>query len=170
MAPCLPWIAATALTAVAASTDLRSRTIPNALTYPALGIGFALACVPELGIGLANALAGCLAGALPALLLFCTGRLGGGDLKLLAAVGTLLGLTATLEVLYLSVLCGAVTALAMGAARVSGRARAALCGQAPPACDGSLPFAVPIAIATACLPWFSSLERLARSVCQGVLA
>lgn len=170
MTPCLPWIAATALTAVAAFTDLRSRSIPNQLTYPALLLGLALGLWPGSGVGAISALAGCLAGALPALALFCSGRLGGGDLKLLAAVGACLGLSATLEMLYLAVLAGSLLAIGMGATRIARRTLSQLRGSAPCACDGSLPFAVPIAVATLCLPWFSSLERSARALAQEVLS
>ena len=71
--------------------DLRERRIPNWLTVPALGVGLVLQGLqrgPEgLLIGLGGAAAGLALLALP----FALGWVGGGDLKLLAAIGALMG-------------------------------------------------------------------------------
>lgn len=95
----LPTIAVT-VSLVAALTDLRTGRIPNLLTFPAMLLGLAL---NGLGHGLAGLL-GSLMG-----IVVCTvapgivykasrGRgIGGGDLKLFAALGALLGPTRGLE-------------------------------------------------------------------------
>ena len=89
--------AAVALCGVAAYTDWRTGTIPNAVTLPPLAIApivyFALD-----GPGLAGAslISAALCGAVP-YLLFRRDALGGGDVKLLAAVGALIGAQVGLE-------------------------------------------------------------------------
>ena len=67
-------------------TDFRSRRIPNWLTGPSLCLGLVL----HLGLGgwrdmATSALAGLLAGGL-FLIFFLAGGMGGGDVKLIAAV------------------------------------------------------------------------------------
>ncbi len=75
----------------AAAIDLRTGRIPNLLTATVAVTGFALA-----GLGLTgHSMAGALAGALIGFALMLPGHLlggtGAGDVKLLAALGTLLG-------------------------------------------------------------------------------
>jgi prepilin peptidase CpaA len=85
-------------------TDLRSRRIPNVLTFTAFGAALALRIAFDGWLGLGLALAGALAA--PAVLLFAhMGRgLGMGDIKLSIAVGALLGPKLAIA----SMLCGAV--------------------------------------------------------------
>ena len=78
-----------ALVFAAAAVDIATRKIPNALTYPAILIGLVLG---SLSVGVTSSVGGLLIAAVPALLLFVFGSLGGGDVKLLAAVGAGLGL------------------------------------------------------------------------------
>ncbi|MEZ4260510.1 MAG: A24 family peptidase [Polyangiaceae bacterium] len=91
-------VIATLVATVAAVTDLRSGHIPNRLTYGALSFGvgahFARGAVcGDLSDGVtagALAVAGAAAcGAVP-LFMFSRGAMGGGDVKLFAAIGALL--------------------------------------------------------------------------------
>ena len=72
----------------AAATDLRDRRIPNAVTAPALALGIAIAWYAGT---LPAALVGLASGLVPGFLLFRRGALGGGDAKLLGAIGALAG-------------------------------------------------------------------------------
>ena len=77
--------------AICLVTDLRERKIFNVVTYPALAAGFILALAFGGVPGAELALFGAAVGALPALVAFLAGALGGGDVKLLAALGALVG-------------------------------------------------------------------------------
>lgn len=120
MLPTAAEIAATALFAVATATDLRSRRIPNAFTYPAILIAPVLAVMEDGTAGLASAGLAVVVTTLPFVLLFATfGGIGGGDVKLLAASALLLRFPVAFDVLFaglivavafLAVRWGAVTA------------------------------------------------------------
>jgi Flp pilus assembly protein protease CpaA len=77
---------------VAASlTDIAHRRIPNAITYPLAAFGL-LYHFPAVGMnGLIFSLSGILAGAGLLLLFHLLGGMGAGDVKLMAAVGAILG-------------------------------------------------------------------------------
>jgi prepilin peptidase CpaA len=86
------------LTAAAAVWDLRTGLIPDRLVFGGLVLGLLLRGVLEPLLhgesalrALAGALAGALASAVVPLVLYLANGLGGGDLKLLAAVGALAG-------------------------------------------------------------------------------
>lgn len=87
LADWLPNTLTIALLATATASDLRSRRIPNRLTVPAALLGLALQTMLAGPLGAQQAALGWLAGfgllAIPCLL----GWMGGGDVKLLAAVG-----------------------------------------------------------------------------------
>ena len=104
---------ALSLTALAALVDLRSGRIPNAITYPAIVFGLLLGLWPggvgELGLG--DRALGLALGFVPAFVLFVGGVLGGGDVKLLAAVGAIVGYPLVGEVLAYSCLVGAAIAI-----------------------------------------------------------
>lgn len=90
--------------------DVRTGRIPNALTYPAILAGPLLALLPWAGPDVTSSLAGLAVALAPALVLWTLGALGGGDVKLLAAVGGLLGYPLILEGLFHSL----VAATGMG--------------------------------------------------------
>lgn len=76
--------------AAAAWYDLRERRVPNALTVGGLGLALALGALSGWG-GLGAAAAGAGLALVVALPVFLAGGMGGGDVKLLAAVGAFLG-------------------------------------------------------------------------------
>ena len=85
-----------AITAVAAFTDYRSGKIYNWLTIPALVLGLVLA--GAFGwVALGAALQGLGLASLLFIPLFFLRILGGGDVKLMLAMGTVLGFQGTLE-------------------------------------------------------------------------
>jgi prepilin peptidase CpaA len=98
---------------VASVYDLRTRRIPNKLTLPAILGGLTLHLVrggpAEMGWA---ALAGLIAGGI-FLLFFLAGGMGAGDVKLMTAVGCLLGTHSVSEVLISTVLIGAVMGIAL---------------------------------------------------------
>jgi prepilin peptidase CpaA len=83
--------AVAAVTVIATVTDLRTRRVPNWLTFGAAAAGLAMAATNVDGVGVAGALEGLLVGLLLMLPGHLIGKTGAGDVKLLAAVGTLLG-------------------------------------------------------------------------------
>lgn len=112
-------------TAVAGFLDLRTGLIPNALTLPLLAVGVPLHVVlmrggaPQVSswLWVADALAGSLFCALVPLLLWRVGGMGGGDLKLFAALGALLGVRAGLEIQLVAFTVAALIAPAVLAFR-----------------------------------------------------
>ncbi|HEY5619586.1 MAG TPA: A24 family peptidase [Vicinamibacterales bacterium] len=101
----------------AAAIDVRTRRVPNALTMSLAGAGLVLATS---GLGRVELIAA-LAGGLVGLLLMLPGHLlgatGGGDVKLLAATGTLLGPAATLWAFLVAMIAGGALALIVAAHR-----------------------------------------------------
>lgn len=95
--------------AVAAATDLKTGKIYNALTLPLLLSGLLLAFFfPEgSGGGPKSSLLGLVVGFVPLYLVYLRGGMGGGDVKLMAAIGALKGFPFVLDVFLNSVLIGA---------------------------------------------------------------
>jgi prepilin peptidase CpaA len=85
------------VTGVAAVTDLRSGQIPNWLTLPAIAIAFVAHLATAGSAGAIYSALGLLMAGLFPLVLFWRGAMGGGDVKLFAAVGAALGPTGALE-------------------------------------------------------------------------
>lgn len=114
-------IATVALLAVVSGAivwDLRERRIPNRLTAAGIVVGLGLRALSG-GASLIDGVAGSVAGFAIALPLVLAGGLGGGDAKLLAAVGAFLGLGALPAALLVTALVGG--ALGIGAAVARGR-------------------------------------------------
>ncbi len=78
------------LLGAAAWTDVRLRRIPNALTMTGIGLALALRFLSGPGLAL-DGLTGALLAFVLALPFFVLGVLGGGDAKLLMAIGTFMG-------------------------------------------------------------------------------
>jgi prepilin peptidase CpaA len=96
---------------VGAVTDVRSARIPNRLTYSALVGALGLRAV-VLGLpGLKSGAAGMLVAGGLFLLLFVLGAMGGGDMKLMAAVGAWVGSTQVMTLILAAALAGGTLAI-----------------------------------------------------------
>src|SRR5712692_6673521 len=110
--PCLPAEVAVIGVAVASAvTDLWKGKIYNAITYPATAAGLLIALGSRGPAGMCDSLAGWAAGFLPAMLLFAFGAIGGGDVKLLGAIGALTGARPVVETFGLAFLIAGVIAV-----------------------------------------------------------
>jgi len=89
--PPVTTVAVLALITVAAALDIRSRRIPNAVTFGGVVIALAMHSVLRGWPGLWFAVSGWLVGLVLFLPLFALKGLGAGDVKLLAAIGSWLG-------------------------------------------------------------------------------
>jgi prepilin peptidase CpaA len=96
--------------------DLRRRTLPNWLTVTGLAAGLGLAALHGWH-GLWLAAAGAAIGFAVLLPLFWMRGMGGGDVKLMAAFGALLGPSAVLPAAALAAIFGALLAAAVLVAR-----------------------------------------------------
>ncbi len=109
MEPLMILLAAVLLTAT--GTDLRKGRIPNWLTFSAMGL--ALSFHAWLGgfPGILFALAGLGVGLGFFLLLYASGSIGAGDVKLMASIGAILGAYGAVETGILAICVGGVYAL-----------------------------------------------------------
>lgn len=96
----------------AAGIDVRSRLIPNRLTIPAMGVALVWSLAVRVPRPASSLLGLAIAGGLFLLIAALSkGGMGGGDVKLAAAVGAFLGLQHSLLGLFLSFLLGALAGL-----------------------------------------------------------
>ena len=79
-----------ALLSASAFYELKENRIPNAITLPAVGLGFLLGYAPG-GITLGASVGGFLIGFFFLFVFYMFGGMGGGDVKLMGAIGALLG-------------------------------------------------------------------------------
>jgi prepilin peptidase CpaA len=93
--------------------DLRRRQISNWISGSALASGLVLQTVQHGWRGAGSALLGTLAGAGVFLIFYLLGGMGGGDVKLMAGFGALLGAKRLLEAALWTAGCGGVMALAV---------------------------------------------------------
>jgi prepilin peptidase CpaA len=84
-------LCALAVGCAACVTDVRSKKIPNSLTFGAAGAAIVFHTVMPAGAGLIGAVEGWFVGALIMFVPFALRGLGGGDVKLIAALGAWLG-------------------------------------------------------------------------------
>ena len=111
MSNTLPLIVVAAAAITAAVIDVRIRRVPNVLNGGIALVGLGLAAMGLGRVGLWLALAGCLVGLALMLPGYVIGAMGGGDVKLLAAVGTLLGPGPTLRAFVASAIAGGLIAI-----------------------------------------------------------
>ncbi len=103
-----------AVIAIATYTDCRWRLIKNILTLPAIALGLLLHFLGSGWPGLTFGRLGLAAGFGLMIIPFAFGQMGGGDVKLMAALGSLLGAYAIMNVFLYTTLAGGF--LAMGCA------------------------------------------------------
>lgn len=109
---------------LAAVVDLNTRRIPNVLTVSIATLGLALAGLHVTGAGLAAAAGGLVVGGVLMLPGHLLGRTGAGDVKLLAALGTLLGPAGVAAAFVYTLIAGGLLGLLVAARR--GRLEATL--------------------------------------------
>lgn len=149
-------------TAVAAMTDLRTRKIPNKLTVPMCLAGLLFQLSFHHFDGARTAMLGFAAGFGVMVVLWMVGTAGGGDVKLMGALGPWLGAVLTLKVLFVSLMFVAVGSvgivffaiLSKGISRARAQylksgTKSETSGQRQK--RRVMPFAVPVALATWCL-------------------
>jgi prepilin peptidase CpaA len=179
--PVAPLAPLAALLALAAAIDLRHRRIPNWLTLAMAVSGLAQSLLPGTHLSPGSAVLGLLTGVGLLIVPFVLQALGGGDVKLLGAVGAWLGPWLTLEVFVVCCVVGMVIVLAqataegrlrtlfrnsalltlniaqvdrLGAEHVA--ATGAACGKTA---RQPLPFAVPVLISVSLVLWWSGGMR-----------
>ena len=103
----------TAALVAAAVTDLRFQRIPNWLTGSALLAGLAIHTWAAGLEGLGYSAAGGLVGFALLVFFFLAGAMGGGDVKLMAAIGTLKGAWFVLHAAFYAGLVGGALALSV---------------------------------------------------------
>jgi prepilin peptidase CpaA len=107
-----------------AAIDLRTRRIPNAITFGTAIAGLALAALGLTGITPVSAILGLLLGLLLMLPGHVLGATGAGDVKLMAGVGAVLGLERIVPAFLLTAIAGGM--LAVGISIAKGRLGATL--------------------------------------------
>jgi len=159
-----------AMLCVACVVDLRERRIPNWLNLLMLVSGLANAAVWGAPVALQAALIGVVVGFSLVFVQFALGAVGGGDVKMLAAVGAWVGPWATFEVFVVASVVGLVIVLtqAISTGRLQklvsnstvlvlnfasyqhlGREHVTQTGQSMRSVDKPLPYAVSVTIAVA---------------------
>jgi prepilin peptidase CpaA len=102
---------ALSLAAVAAAIDVEQHRIPNWLTYPGIVCGVLLRGLLMGWEGAGSALAGCVLAGGVFLLFYVVRAMGAGDVKLAAAIGSLLGPPDAVVMLLATAICGGVLAI-----------------------------------------------------------
>jgi prepilin peptidase CpaA len=108
---------ALAVSAIACVTDLRSRRIPNVLTFGAAIAGLVFHGAGGGWTGFLSASSGWLLGLALFFLPFALGGMGGGDLKLLAALGAWCGPSTTVWLALYTGIAGGLLALIVATVR-----------------------------------------------------
>lgn len=104
-------IAALVVALIAAGSDIRTRRIPNILTFgaTAIALGYHLVTAGPTGLGVSAA--GWFVGALVFFPFFALGGMGAGDVKLVAALGAWLGPLGAVQVAIAGAIAGGPIAL-----------------------------------------------------------
>ena len=161
-------IVAMGFTGAAMYFDLKYRKIPNWLTVSVFVLGFVFHIATSGLAGLTFALGGFAAGFLPLLVLWLIGGGGGGDVKMMGALGAWLGAPITLIVF----LGSAIVALLMMIGMMAWKALGRTATSTSPASSGGqsttvkmehaqrlVPYAVPVTVMT----WGWLVTKLALS-------
>lgn len=113
---------------LSALIDVRTRRIPNTLTLPLAGMGLGLAISGASGLSPVASIGGAIVGLLLMLPGHLLGGTGAGDVKLLAALGFVLGPHKVLSAFLYSAIAGGMLAMSYAVAR--GRLQSTLRGTA----------------------------------------
>jgi prepilin peptidase CpaA len=97
--------------------DLKTRRVPNPLTMGIAATGLVLAATRLSGLSVAAAALGFSVGVGLMLLPYIFGAMGGGDVKLFAALGTFLGPWPTVQAFLYTLLAGGVLAVVVALQR-----------------------------------------------------
>lgn len=98
-------------------TDVRAARIPNGLTLVGVAAGLVAHGLLPQGLGVMASVAGAVAGLAVFLPFFALGGMGGGDVKLMAAVGAWLGWPAILGAALTVAIAGGVLAVVAAVSR-----------------------------------------------------
>jgi prepilin peptidase CpaA len=98
---------------VAAIIDLYLRKIPNLLTYPTIVIAFIYNCIYNGFNGLLFSVTGLLVGLIALGIFYLFGGMGAGDVKLMGAVGAVLGPKNVLNAFLFTGIVGGIYAIAV---------------------------------------------------------
>ena len=109
--------AAVVVGVIACITDIRSRRVPNWLTFSAIGVGLLAQSLLPVGHGPVWSLVGVVAGLAVFFPFFALGGLGAGDVKLMAALGAWLGWQDTVWTAAYGAVAGGVIAVLLGLLR-----------------------------------------------------
>ncbi len=93
---------------IAAGIDWRMRKIPNALTFTMIILGLVLNTFQSGFTGFQHSFLGLCLGILLLYLPFQLGGVGGGDVKLMGAIGSLLGPVFIFKIFLASAICGGI--------------------------------------------------------------
>lgn len=104
-------VAAVVVAVLACVWDIRTRRLPNVLTFSAMAAGLAYHGVASGPGGLLGSLAGLALGLVLFFPFFALGGLGAGDVKLLGALGAWLGAPAVVYVAFYAALAGGALAI-----------------------------------------------------------
>jgi len=144
-----PACAAATVAGVAAIVDMRSRRIPNWLTAAALAVGVGLNAWQGGFSGALVAFGGAGLGLALLLPFYMLRAIGGGDVKLLAGIGAIVGAQALVSVALYGALVGGVISLGvlLSRGRWPGLMREAVALRQPPRLSGlKAPYGVAIAV------------------------
>lgn len=110
-------LAVLACAGIAAVIDLRTRRIPNSLTASAALLGLGLAAAGWTDVSLGSAVLGLVLGTALMLPGYRFGGTGAGDVKMLGAMGTMLGGPAVILAFLYTAIAGGVIAILVAAHR-----------------------------------------------------
>lgn len=105
------------LLATAAVIDVRTRRIPNALTFVGALVGIGLAATGNVHVSLAQSVVGLVFGMLLMMPGYLFGKTGAGDVKLMGAAGALVGVGRVPAAFLFTAIAGGVIALGFAVAR-----------------------------------------------------
>ncbi len=99
------------IAAIGASTDVATRRIPNWLTYSGMLIGIVAHGVLQGWRGLGGSIAGGLIAGGAFLVFFLVHAMGAGDVKLITAIGCMVGPTPAVHIVLASAIAGGIFAI-----------------------------------------------------------